>query len=867
MDKKNYSQQIANNENAKLNLKMKNKILFTLMLFIITAAFSQINFKEKVNLYDYDSLSVHLIYDDFDFDNDIDIIKSNTKSVGITLLQKNENGDFNSIPSILANTGKNPIISLDLNNDNFPDLITYHSFNTIGVLYNLKNDKFSEEEFVQNFSGSYSIDPIKYDYDNDGFMDLIVKGNDNKAYLLRNNKIGGLEAPQFLIDVGSFNTIYKIEDFDNDGDPDIYLYDSRALIPYLNNNGNFLRLNSLQTPSSLGSYGILDLDQNGIKDILYWQNGMIWAKYIGYNQNGGAFYEIKDESVIKGIPFYTSSLNGNSIFIKNKGVDNHDIYVALETRENQYNIYKVNVQNDTFSETEVVLPNFEINRFDLQQFNFLDFNNDDNIDFSFTSNFNENNMILINNDIDNITDKTVCIQQLVRPNNFSVIDMNGDGVEDICFGTQNGLGIFEKKNNGELSGMRNLIGVIKNTNASTYTQNHIIDLNNDQLGDIVDFDQYGDNIKIFKNLGNDNFEYIQSVAIKILTRKIYFIDIDSDGYKDILLINSDGGSGFEEYNWSKSNNGNSFDELQPLVINNYQKNSSVSLSINDFNKDNQMDIVSLNYYYENNQWKTQVNVLQNQNGVFTASNSIQFNGSDYGRGHLKVHDFDKDGDLDFFVYNINSNQNFNTEFLFLKNNENNNFQSILIENSHVEDIEFYDNDGDGIEEIYAWNYTPYNNHLFYYSTTDYLNFSKSEIDTYGASYDSSDPYSRGDLLLYDYNNDGKKDLFIDNFSSFQGLISVYKNLSTTLDIEEVTSNHNSNELKVFPNPFTYSISWKNKNNGTYDIELHSIKGQLVLEKKSVENKLDVSSLSKGIYLLSIKSKSSNHKTVHKIIKK
>ncbi|MFT5216203.1 MAG: hypothetical protein ACI83H_001324 [Glaciecola sp.] len=768
----------------------------------------------------------------------------------------------------MIDTGHSPIISLDLNNDYFPDLITHHS-NNIGVLHNLQDNTFSEEEIVQSFDAPYSIHPIKVDYNNDGFMDLIVINNDDDAYVLLNNQTGGLEPAQFVISVGHSNSIYKVDDFDSDGNLDIYIREGDYLKIYIQSDfGAFYLPSALQIYSSLESYGILDLDENGVKDILYYNNAMIRAKYFYSNGNINGFSEINDLMVTDRFSFYSSYNHENSIYIENEGNGIYAAYIALETSPSQLDIYKFNIQNNVFSDPVVVLSNFGVNTFGAKQFNFIDLNNDDNLDFSFSTNFNENKMIFINNDINDSPDKTICIQQLIRPSNFSVIDMNGDGSEDICIGTQNGLGFFDITPDNELSGLRHLIGVVSNPNASTYTINHITDFNNDGLGDVIDFTSFKDHAKIYKNLGNDNFEFIQSLSLaNNFTTNIYFVDIDSDGLKDLLFLSFDIESpDISLFHWSKNNNGVGFNNLQSLIINSTENISPVSLAFDDFNNDNQVDILLLSYYHENGEWKTEMNLLINNNGEFSGNSVALFSGS-YGRSHLKIHDFDQDGDLDFFVYNINDNQYRDFHFLFFKNNGDNTFESIIIENMNIEDIEFADNDGDGFYEIYAWNYDDSSNNIFYYITTDYVNFHRIEIDSYSASYDSNDPYTRGDLLLYDYNNDGKDDLFIDNLSAFNGLISVYKNNSVTLGVEEIENDNNLNKLRVYPNPFVSSISWSNQENKIYNLQLYSQNGKLVFEKTTSKNSLDLSNFTNGIYFFVMKREVSGHLNVYKIIKK
>jgi hypothetical protein len=850
---------------------MRKIILFNSMLFIFNTIFGQINFEDKVNIYDYDSLSVNIIYDDFDIDGDLDIIKHGVANSGNVLLQKNENGDFNVNPSILIDSGKNPIISLDLNNDGFPDLITYQQFNTIGVLYNLQNDTFSEEQNVQSFNGSYTIRPIKVDYNGDGFMDLIAINNNNDAYVLINNQSGGLEPAEFLIPVGTFNYIHKIKDFDNDGDLDFYIWDYNKLKIHLYNGDSdgFIQPTILQATSSLESFGILDLDGNGYKDILYWKNGAIWVKYFDFDENALEFIVLNDTMVVDNIPLTTNSGNNRAIYIDNMESGMKEVYVALESGNIQSDIYKFTIQNNVFGSAELITSNFAVNEFGVGQLNYLDLNNDDKLDITFTSNFNEQKMIFINNNINESNNKTICIQQVVQPSEFSVIDMNGDGVKDISMGTQNGLGYFEKNSNNELSDMRNLIGVMSNPNASLYTISHIVDFNNDGLGDVVDFMEFGDYAKIYKNLGNDNFEFIQSLTLTSnLTSNIYFVDIDSDGLKDLLFVSLDSNFQYNIFDWSKNNNGVSFDIPQRLTINTTHDITLGAIEFGDFNNDSQTDILALSYFYDNNEWQTEVILLENKNVQFTGNSVALLNGHN-GRSYIKSNDFDQDGFLDFFVYSINENPIYDYAFIYFKNDGQNNFEPIIIENLNIEDIEFYDNDGNGIYEIYAWNYdnSTYSNNIFYYTTTDYLTFNKIEIDSYSVSYDFSDPVTRGDLLLYDFNDDGKDDLFIDNYSPFQGLISVYKNVSETLGIEEVGNDTDLNQIQIYPNPFVNSINWISQEGDLYTLKLFSQSGKLLFEKTTSENSIDFSSFNSGVYFLVFKEETLKYERVYKIIKK
>ncbi|WP_445452835.1 T9SS type A sorting domain-containing protein [Flavobacterium sp. 25HG05S-40] len=834
---------------------MNRKAFLVFVWFVINPIYGQIYFNQKVNIYDRDSLSNNVIFDDFDHDNDIDVIKYVTGNQNNVLLQKNENGDLNvKLPKFISND-VSPIISLDINNDSYPDLITYYSFNTIGVLHNLQNDTFGNQQTLINFSGSYTISPIKFDYNNDGFIDLIVKDVQNNAHVLLNNQNGGFLPQQFLYALGSFASIYKIDDFDNDGDFDLYIVDSSYLKIYLNNNGNFVNPTALNIVAApFEEFGVLDINGNGYKDILYWKNGAIWVKYFGLNTATNQIVVLSDLPVVQNIPFYTDSNNSRSVYIKGISPGRYDVYIALESTQNQSNIHKFTINNGLFSNAEIVLPNFNINIFTLNNFIFSDLNNSGRVDFLFSSNFNSQNMLLVNYDIDNLSDKTICYQQTINTDNFTAIDMDGDGLEDVCIGQQNGLGYYKKMVNNEHGAIKNLISVMSNPNASTYTLNYIMDFDNDGLGDVIDYKTSEMFAKVFKNLGNDHFTYIQNVSIPALTSGIFFADIDNDGFNDILFIKNPFSTGNELW-WSKNNNGIDFGNVQPLSFNNPNSVTTVSLAFGDINNNGSADILMLGETYYNNSNHYEVILIENQNGIFSATSLASLTDS-YGDGSIKIKDLDQDGDLDFFIYSTSARP-----FLFYRNDGQNNFYKIIIDNINIHDIEFDDNDGDGKYEIYATNYNSnsYSSDIFYYRTSNFTNFVKLDIDSFETYHQS-----RADLLLFDYNGDNKKDLFVNKPNFVSGMVSVYINSSNTLNVNET---NNSLNLKMYPNPFTNAINWNGENNIDYKLQLFTLDGKLINEEKTSNNMIDLSFLVSGMYLFVVEDLNLHSKSTYKIIKK
>lgn len=86
-------------------------------------------------------------------------------------------------------------------------------------------------------------------------------------------------------------------------------------------------------------------------------------------------------------------------------------------------------------------------------------------------------------------------------------------------------------------------------------------------------------------------------------------------------------------------------------------------------------------------------------------------------------------------------------------------------------------------------------------------------------------------------------------------------LGSTLGVDNV---FNQNNFSIFPNPSSDFIFFKLKNYKEVNIKVFDSKGKLV-KKASVSNndKLDVSSLAKGVYFISTKNKSFTHKFIKK----
>jgi len=163
-----------------------------------------------------------------DFDNDLDLDAFiSTRGFGKALVFQNEGGTFTNyaVPALQPMTGKNVNVAfagMDLNNDEFPDVITLQDGAGQGACVMIDGDQYCAKrnsvlindtmgQFTDN-PGAYwdiGVNPPKLDFDaatldfnNDGFADFVATGLrlggvDNNSRLLINNgtKISALPAP------------------------------------------------------------------------------------------------------------------------------------------------------------------------------------------------------------------------------------------------------------------------------------------------------------------------------------------------------------------------------------------------------------------------------------------------------------------------------------------------------------------------------------------------------------------------------------------------------------------------------------------------------------------------------------------------
>ncbi len=197
--------------------------------------------------------SVDACFADFDDDGDIDLFVANS-TTGCRLFSNIREGKFRDITEasgILGNNSPSSVATADYNNDGFPDLfITTSDPGQHTLMRNKGDGTFEKDDQVELRNATLSIaghDAVFFDFDNDGYIDLLLSGESNKTdqsglVLLHNNGKGIFENTSHLLpeSIPSAHRI-AVADYNLDGDLDIYLAGDRGIRLLRNDGGNVNR--------------------------------------------------------------------------------------------------------------------------------------------------------------------------------------------------------------------------------------------------------------------------------------------------------------------------------------------------------------------------------------------------------------------------------------------------------------------------------------------------------------------------------------------------------------------------------------------------------------------------------------------------
>ncbi len=356
---------------------------------------------------------------------------------------------------------------------------------------------------------------------------------------------------------------------------------------------------------------------------------------------------------------------------------------------------------------------------------------------------------------------------------------------------------------------------------------------------VMDFDNDGDLDIIMENYINlyaeaDSFTFV-NLNLQFKTNVIDANDFNADSLSDILTIQPGKTFSDDDTLFVLTNNGNNTFSQQSIF---YHKNIRATVS-GDIDNDGDLDIVTVFSFSDHN-----MAVLINDNNQFTP---IYINHSDLvGINTLTPVDIDSDGDLDILADNkiVMNSDNFQTppqvKYLYFPD---------VVEISQAVDL-----NNDGKLDILALTRSLDNFQLsVYVSLNQGAIFGTAQLIekfSIALSYNvTNGKYFSNNLVAYDYNNDGKKDIiYTDGFVN-PGVIRYMEN-TTVVGTQELESS--AIHLTLSPNPAKDLLNINSKTEFINNkIQILTQTGEIILSTKLKDNSIDISNLPKGYYFLNI----------------
>ncbi|MEZ4951836.1 MAG: T9SS type A sorting domain-containing protein [Saprospiraceae bacterium] len=360
---------------------------------------------------------------------------------------------------------------------------------------------------------------------------------------------------------------------------------------------------------------------------------------------------------------------------------------------------------------------------------------------------------------------------------------------------------------------------------SGLSQIAIADFDGDDDNDIVAIAVFDDEMTYYSNLDNG----INFSETLLYTAEGFYgmeaIDTDLDGDMDLVFSSYITLFEDETFVWENPGNGD-------FLSVNKRKIADVKSNLikgGDFDEDGDVDLL----LYENSLEL----YLNDGSGTYQASTIS----SGVAYESIEVADVDNDGDLD-----INLGSVFGKSLTQLVNNYPN-FDSKTIQSSiRVDNFTSSDFDKDGNLDYVIIDE---NDGILYLFTTE-------DGTTYSSEILTEDFLLNSSLFAADFNNDDKPDIAACNI---RGLY-IFENTTMTSILE----NPNNFDISIFPNP-TFANIYISRSN---ELELNSFVVHNILGNQSIvgnlnasQNLINVGSLPKGIYTLSIIGKSGELVTI------
>lgn len=288
------------------------------------------------------NLNTHLIAEDINNDNNIDLLTNNDLYL-MSTTSVLEEIDFPNVES--------PIF-VDFNGDGFLDIIGYH-FSKIKVYYNDGTGQNFAEQILVNQNLPEITDIRALDFDSDNDIDIITH-NDNNAVRLYENLGNGNFSNNVI---GNLNRGFDLGDINNDGNMDLIGADFNSLYLIVNDgSNNFPSSTSISTQKFYPTFK--DIDNDSDLDIISY-NVATNKTAILYNNSGNfTSTDIGQIDINYGSIYLPKEMSYKVDYIDNDNIldiaFSNEYHLIVYSSEN----YSLSVNNyNTQSKSTFIYPN------------------------------------------------------------------------------------------------------------------------------------------------------------------------------------------------------------------------------------------------------------------------------------------------------------------------------------------------------------------------------------------------------------------------------------------------------------------------------------------------------------------------------
>lgn len=735
---------------------------------------------------------------DYDNDGDIDVLISGTttsNSSGAKTLLYSNNGDSTfSLQSSISLTGVyNGIAKFeDYNNDGYLDIIiagnaASNPSNITKIYKNNGNNSFTDQTSISIIGAKHSY--LSWgDYNNDGLSDFIICGYESsssnsftKLYLNTGNN-------NFTEDNFAFPGIYdghaKFCDYDNDGDLDILLMGENSQgnnITKLYENGSQIVNNAPSAPTGLShsvTGNILTINWNKPTDDLSPTNGLSYNIRIGTSSNS---IDVKSPQ---------SNLNTGFHRVVQNGMSADSLY--------KLNLSLLGPLSSLSYSVQAIDKGYKASAFSSNNSYSLPFtiqaSNDTTINALDTA-----NIYVDDNSSNSLSYSWTPTTGLAFPN---AKYPKASPLETTTYNVT--------VNNGNMSLSESVTVSVKTFeylgNIPGYSKKSICwgDYNNDGYQDILttEFDNYARYTKLYKNNGDSSFSEVNTNLLSVGSGSAIWGDYDNDGDLDVIVSGIAGQLVITKL-YKNVNPANAHFVEQTGISLTGVYNSSIAWG--DYNNDGNLDILLSGY--TGSEYVTKIYKNNGNNSFTELTNTSIVN---VANGSVAWGDYNNDSYLDILLTGDDGNYNYSRIY---KNNAGNSFteqSSIYLTDVTNSSASWGDYNNDGYLDIALMGKTTTGRISKIYKNNGNNTFSlQSSISLPQLAY--------GKMVWGDYDGDNYTDLLVSgqpsNSNSY--ICKLYRNINQTNTFEEHSAISESSSYIITPSFADYD------NDGDLDLFVDS----------------------------------------------